>query len=618
MNKLRIIFLMLVLAVSCTKPDDNKEGVSKAITPYNLLNEGGHKVNSHKGATGNSILTFVGDSYVTPGKSSLELEMTVYPRFLKTNDGRYLMAYHDGIYNIESGSTTWSGRNSYLAESTDMKNWTVIKKIFPSQTNVQSMYGDKIITRSYSGTFLARMADGNIIAASAYMGNYDARHRLLDNGLAVKISKDEGRTWSMEQRLNVGMNWEPCVQVLPENSNHPGRVIIYYTDSCPYIDAGANAWKSAIISTGVSYIYSDDNGITWHPDDLLNNHLHAYRYKRDENATWKVYTDQMPGVIQLNDSKQLVGVSESNMAKCSSTVTDYWIGVHYGEKDGTWGEPDAEAVMPKEKVYPFKGCAPAIHQFASGETLISYNYNVDGSNNRFIIRLADETAHNFGEQIKVFEAQPAGGHGFWGESLIDNHILLAAVGGHGGSAGRGYYMQIGQYYLNHNISAASYPVKVDGSNEEWKTTDEALFVGSAGPCHATLRFSSDGTTLYGLAEVDASGSDSGDCVNVYFASREEDSLSENDRWLKVSADGFVRSSYYNGKAWYTDSETLAVAKTCKGEGFYVVEFSLSVASLPVSDGAVKVNYSCVDSKDGTQAIYPVTGTETAKWIELLL
>ena len=96
---------------------------------------------------------------------------------------------------------------------------------------------------------------------SEYRGLTDFRHRVKDNGLAIKTSSDEGKSWTMEKRINVGTCWEPRPLVLPS-----GRVIIYYTDSCPYIEG---VWSSPVISSGVSYIYSDDNGKTWKPDKPL-------------------------------------------------------------------------------------------------------------------------------------------------------------------------------------------------------------------------------------------------------------------------------------------------------------------------------------------------------------
>lgn len=614
----RYLYVLSILAlVSCNKEEQNQPAPSVSVTPYNQLNSAGHTLNSHAGQTSNSTMTFIAGTYVKAGVNELNLEMPVYPRFFKTNDGRYLMFYHDGFYTASTQKSTWSGRNCYLAESEDMINWKFIKKLFPQQNNVQSVYGDRVINRSYSGSFPARMADGNIIVASAYMGNYDNRHRLLDNGLAVKISSDEGCSWTMEQRLNIGMNWEPCVLVLPEDSPHPGRVIIYYTDSCPYIDAGADAWKDNIISSGVSYVWSDDNGKTWQPQDLLDDHIHAYRYKRDENAKWKVYTDQMPGVIQLNGTHQLIGVSESNMAKCTSSATDYYIGISYGEKDGGWGTPDADGNMPREKKYDFKGCAPAVHQFTSGETIFTYNYNVDKDGNRFLLRIGDETGHNLGNEMRVFEDCSGAGYGFWGESLIDNHIVLMGIGGTGGTTGRNYYMQIGQYFLNHNIAASGYPVKVDGSNDEWKTSDEALYAGSGTKARATLRFSCNGGVLYGLAEVEASGAVNEDCINVYLSNPSADALSENDRWIMISSDSSIRSSYYNGKAWFADSDVNSYVVS-KGDNCYIVEFGIPMSLVPAGNNAVKVNFSINDSVDGTQYIRSVTSKETSNWMKLML
>lgn len=602
-----IISACVLLCAGCEKNPSHDDSPAQ-VTPYYKLNKGDDAVDSHAGATDRSMLTFVGGSFVAPGSESLKLEMPVYPRFIKTNDGRYLMFYHNGTYNYDTGSVSWAGTYCCYAESADLKKWTYVKEVFPIQEKVNSVaYGD-VFTRTYAGPHPVRLADGNILVVASYRNSGDFRHRVKDNGLAVKISRDEGRTWSMEQRINVGTNWEPRPIVLPS-----GRVIIYYTDSCPFIE---KVWSQSIVSSGVSYIYSDDNGVTWKPDNPLDNHLWAFRQLRDEKNGVRCYTDQMPGVIKLNGSNRLVGCGESNMAKCSDSNTNYWISLAYSEEDGTWGDPDASGVMPRERCNAlFKGAAPTIEQFTSGETVLTYNSS-DGKSNVFRMHMGDHQARNWGDQMDVFFGSNNEKYGFWGSVLCDGHIMVAGVGGSGGgSQGKGYKMKIGHFYLNHDISASSHAVNVDGDNADWKDTDQALFVGSDSDLHATLRCSASGGRMCFLAEVDAEQATEADYIGVYLASASGHELAAGDIYLKISPKGESRFCTFK-KGWFTEDLSVQTASKI-GEDCYIAEFSLPLSVLPKGE-RVKVNFAVSDNKSSVQSLLPTLVTDTSKWLEIKL
>ena len=597
------------------------DGGASGITPYNLLNEGEDPDAPRN--TEASVLTYVGDSYVQLPQEVTEMEMPIYPRFIKTSDGRYLMFYHAG--NTDS----WAGTNCAIAESPDLKNWKFVRQIFPIQRNVQGHY-DNLITRYYAGAHPLRLADGRLMAVASYRGGTDMRHRLLDNGLAIRFSSDEGASWTQEIRINVGTNWEPRPLLLPS-----GRVLIYYTDSCPFIDKGI--WDSAIVSSGVSYIYSDDNGRTWLPEDPLNEHLHAFRQLRDTKDGQKVYTDQMPGVICLKGSGGvLVGTGESNLAKCSSSTSNYWVCLAYSGPDGDWGSPDSDGNMPPDRINAaYKGAAPTIEQFPSGEVVLTYN-----NNNIFYMRLSDDTARNFGEQERFFGTTGIMGRGFWGSCLPDGHILVAGVGGSGGASGLGYPLQVGQYYLNHDIYAAAHSVKVDGNNREWPRSGQALFVGSRDSMHATLRASVSGGRLYFLAEVENPSWKAGASepyLSVYLSASDSDGLSEGDLNLKLSFDGKVRTSEWH-PGWF-NADIDAACSVRAGDGWTLAEFSIPLSALPSASGssavstssgstassvassalapgpALRLNFALADH-DGLQSVRPVADPSPSLWPSL--
>ena len=58
---------LLMLASGCLKDPAEESAGRVSITPYYLLNEGGHETNSHATRTGNSSLIYVGGSCVLAG-----------------------------------------------------------------------------------------------------------------------------------------------------------------------------------------------------------------------------------------------------------------------------------------------------------------------------------------------------------------------------------------------------------------------------------------------------------------------------------------------------------------------------------------------------------------------
>ena len=592
-----LILSACVLLLSCGhKADTPADGGPSGITPYYRLNQGEDLSLEHN--TDLSVLTFVGDSWILAGRDATQMDMPIYPRFIKTTDGRYLMFFHAG------NASSWAGEYCAYAQSSDLVNWSFCRQIFPINRNVQGHY-DNVITRYYAGAHPLRLADGRLMVVASYRGSADMRHNLLDNGLALKFSSDEGESWSQEVRINVGTNWEPRPLLLPG-----GRVIIYYTDSRPYVE---NVWNSAIVSTGVSYIYSDDNGKTWLPDDPLNNHIGAFRQLRDSKNGQKVYTDQMPGVICLKGNSILVGTGEANQAPCSSTSTNFHISLAYSGPDYDWGSPDADGNLPADRVNAaFKGAAPTIEQFPSGEVVLTYN-----NNNTFYMRTAGESARGFSDEERFFGTEGIMGRGFWGSVLPDGHVLVAGVGGSGGASGLGYSLQVGQYYLNHDIYSASHPVTLDGNNGEWPSSGQALFVGSRDKMHATLRSSVKDGRLYFLAEVEnpswTHGSPSA-YVSVYLASSGSGVLADGDLCLKLSFDGSVRASKWQNGWRNASAEVPCSVK--EGTDWSLAEFSIPLSACPSGAAeSLKINFGVGDSIS-LQSVLPIADTSTQKWLTL--
>lgn len=321
------------------------------------------------------------------------------------------------------------------------------------------------------------------------------------------------------------------------------------------------------ISTGVSYIYSDDNGNTWMPDDPLNNHLFAYRRLRGQKnasgSVYNVYTNQMPAVIQLSGRKQLVGSGSS------------------------------------------------LIQFTSGESYIAYS-----DNNVFYMRSGNENALNWSNAAIVFNRSDPiyASNGFWGRLHCSNHVMIAGVGGAGGADGKDYTLQVGQFYLNHNITASIHSVTVDGDNGEWPDSGEALFVGSNGNMHATARFSVKNNVLYILAEIENSSLSDSDYFRLYFSNPSASNVAAEDKYIQIMPQGDLSQKNLSTSSIWEDAALGATANVTKGSDFYFAEISVPLASLPVNGSALLVNLSANDSLDGVQFILPMgTNVSTTSW-----
>jgi len=586
-------------------------------TPFTELNRGDDELNSHSGQTSRSVFTFVGGSYQELRSDITKTETPIYGRIIKTNDDRYLLFYHYA-YAGES-SIGWSGNMCAFLESRDLIEWTHCGMIFPRESGLVSEYDGKTYARATAGPDVVRLKDGTLIAAAIYHTNVDFRHRTRENGLVIKRSTDNGTTWSNAQYINVGTCWEPHPVQLSS-----GRVVIYYTDSCPYIEG---VWTNNAVSSGVSYIYSDDNGLSWKPDEPLDkvNHLLAYRSVRAyKNGTY-CYTDQMPVVVELNGTKTLFGVAES-MTSSPDASDQYVIRTAKSDADGSWGVPDSKGVLPSVRNDNFAtGASPFVVQFVSGETVVLYN-----SSSKEYFRFGDEKAENFSAQVNLFGATSKTypkGYGFWGSLYADDHQMFLVTGGEGGTVsggkGSGFFLQLCRFCLNHNIQASIHPVVLDGNNADWKKTDQALFAGSGsatqtyeklgvGNMHSTFRCSKSGNKLYMLFEVEDSALKSGDYVSVYFADPSKVSISAGDIFLKQMLGGGLVQERYTAANAKSAADLGAEALVGRGNGCYLVEMSIPVSSLPGSK-SVLVNLAVNDGIDGLQSINPTSSASTAKW-----
>ena len=563
------------------------------------MNKGESEINSHADMLDRSVLSPIGGTEIKLGESVTKDSRPVYPRFIRTDAGDHLLFYHTGV-TTSSGGTSWAGNECQYLRSADLINWTWEKKLLSAYAITDC--AGKSNKRVYAGANMAKLANGNIllVASTRAVSNY--RERNADNGLAIRISHDNGLTWDAEQIVYVGTNWEPMPVVLPS-----GRIHIYYTDS-KKLSEGAFGTGKEVISSGTSYIWSDDNGKTWNGgSNNAAEHLLSFAQVRYEYGSQLIMTDQMPAVIALNNSNKLAAAAESFIGGANYTSH---ISLAYTDETGSWGTPDSRGVLPKDRNDNFiLGSAPYLVQFPSGESVLAYNRN-----SVFYMRQGNAEARNFGDELRVFNASSS--DGFWGTLYcIDSHSMVAGIGGSGS------VMQVGQFYLNHAIKASEHAVTADGSNKDWNETDEALYICQLEKAKASLRCSKTGGYVYFAFDVADENVSENDYVSLYLSDASETSLSSTSIRLRASCKGLKDFCKYNGNTWTsanTDIEASArynattnnSSDTDKG---YVVEFAIPASALPISAGKLLVNASIHD--EGSDAsIVDASGTSTNKWM----
>ena len=599
------LILTAVLLLGCSKEPKGEGGGSStqtgtrqtlSIVSIDEVNQGVSEINSHEDMVSKSILSPIAGTYVQLDKSVTQEENPVYPRFIKTDAGDYLMFYH-------YGTTSWAGNECEYMRSPDLVNWTWEKKLF-SVFPITDCAG-KSNKRAYAGANMVKLANGDILVVASTRAVSNYRDRNADNGLAIRISSDNGRTWGEEQIIFVGTNWEPMPVVLPS-----GRIHIYYTDS-KKLPEGAFGSGNEVISTGSSYIWSDDNGKTWNGgSNNASEHSIGFAQVRYEYGSQLIMTDQMPAVIALNNSTRLAAAAESFIG--GQNYTSY-ISLAYSGENADWGEPDGRGVVPSDRVDKFiKGCAPYLVQFPSGETVLSYN-----ENNTFYMMQGDARTRNFGAARKVFDKDLTTGKGFWGTLYCpDAHRMVAGVGGSGG------VLQVGQFYLNHAIKASSHSVTMDGNNTDWKNADEALYICSLGNAKAVVRCAKDAENLYFIFDVKDAEISKDDYVQLFLSDPSKTMVGGHSIRVKASYAGFKTSGTYAGGWKESDTGAKAVASYDGTPGYnsdvdngYIVEISVPLSSLDIADGKVLMNASLFDIKNGGEdAITSTAGKSTENWI----
>lgn len=562
-----------------------------SITAFENLNRGTAVVNSHAASDvlARSSLKLNYRSYISMGTTELGSAVTTphYPRIRKMRNGNYMLVVNQNQH----------GGSCYYTVSSNLKLWEPRGKVFSSEGITDLTYGNSN-TRMFATTDLVVLANGDILAAASYRANTGGYTTMpKDAGVMLRRSTNNGTSWSEPVQIYQGVNWEPYLLQLSS-----GEIHCYFTDSSR---TGAVAKD-----TGTVMVVSKDNGNTWTPSF---GSAPYYVIRSSYQTTYKdapitCYNDQMPSVIQLNETGELAAAMET-----ARPVSDYDISFAYSGEDGEWTLLNPDQTGPEDRVNKsFQGAAPYLGQFTSGETVLSY------SNMR--IKMGNAKARNFSSD--VYAPLSGFGSGFWGSTHVaDGHQIIVTIPNT--SAGT---IMLARLALNHNIAATSRSVVVDGSGSEWANTDEALFVGEKSQAQATLRCSSGGDNVYFLVEALDRDIQSGDYATIYLAPvTTGNTLTANQTFrIKVSSAGLVSSEVYTGSGWKdSDSGVTVKAKSenkKNDKSGYIAEISIPRSALTVTSGALLVNFALYNIDEGTagseDSIAATSSTNTSKWIKL--
>ena len=119
-----------------------------------------------------------------------------YPRIKKLKDNTFLLIYqqgpsaHDVYYALSRNFITWQNADEQLFAKTDMKQY-------------ESDVDDRVL---FSADAIV-LDNGDILAFASFRLNKGYRLNPLNNGIMMRRSADNGKTWSATQIIYRGTTW---------------------------------------------------------------------------------------------------------------------------------------------------------------------------------------------------------------------------------------------------------------------------------------------------------------------------------------------------------------------------------------------------------------------------
>ncbi len=605
--------------------DADKSAASTLLTTYNGSNYttkstiASFNLSSEEGSADND------NAYVELDRTTLislnennhaRYQNAFYPRITKVKDNFYLMTF-----NYKQ-----TGQHIYYTTSTDGKTWAEPKVLYGStwaQNKVTYTYGSLAGTES---NFYGATADHCVLDDGSILCVY-SRRAMLGYGsneytglhtLEVVKGTVSGNNivWGTPVPVYYGHTWEPEV-IQREN----GDIEIYWSHAAPMINL--YGFDEDRRSSGVAMIVSTDGGETWTPNvgpNDTNNYAGKRIYQYDagmytlaDGRKVNYYSGQMPGVVELADGRLMV-VGETR----SIDRSYHMISAAYSKADGTWNELGLTEAGPKDVNEDiFKGAAPTLMRFDSGELLLTYNANRVGSNMMYT-RLVNKAATDIADAYELNPFYTVGGQdsGFWSHaSVVDSHTAILSMcytkyqgleseivvdeeTGEENNVSHNTTV-IGKVRLNHTIDATKKNMVADGNLQEWKQITDALFVGSmTADVQATYRFAYDDDYVYVAIDRTDKSNNKEDTNYIYVA----------------TANGYVKAEMSYGE--YTLPEGVT-GGTKNASGGRVYEFAFDRAALGLTGDYIRVNPGFTDVATGADdRINGTVISDTSTWLKV--
>ena len=440
-------------------------------------------------------------------------DSTYYPRLKKLSDGSYILFFQNGRW----------GPDIYYKTSKDLASWSEPQLLFGSY---KLPTGD---TRAFATADAAVLQNGDILVVCCYRSFENYTKKPERNGLMMRRSSDNGKTWSEERVIYVGTTWEPYVLQL-----RSGEIEVFFTHCAPYI--ALYGYNSTIRSTGSAIIRSQDNGETFSPN-VTEAPFEAWRvmqcYIGDLNGR-KIMNDQMPVAVELQTGAIAMA--------CETQSLQRTFGISLGYSYDNFAVPlGLTEVGPRDRMTNFiPGVAPYLGQFPSGETVLSYT-----KSSLLRLRIGNEKGKSFDKEILPLEGVSTG---LWASfEIVDSHSLVYVSDYQytPSNDNTDSVLTMGTARLNHAVTGKLMTPVLDGDNTDWKENTDALFLGSVSQAQCCFRFARDEENYYILC----------DRLDEFIAKSEDETLiflttgGKTYYKITVTPEGVSDFLFYNGKSF---------------------------------------------------------------------
>ena len=517
---------------------------------------------------------------------------TYYPRIKVLADGRYMLIYQDGRW----------GPNVYYKLSEDYVTWSEPQLLFAKC----EINGDM---KKFCTADAVVMPDGGIIAVCTFISqdHYTAKNNY--NGMALKRSSDNAKSWSDMEIIYGATAWEPDILLRSD-----GELQIYFTHTAPYIELYG---YQDIRSSGAAILRSYDGGKTWMPDTSASPY-EAWRVLQipvgDYNGQ-PFFNGQMPVAIELHNGNMMVAVETQYLDRAC------YISVGYSRDN--WRDPlgitEAGPADIKEKM--FGGVGPYLCQFDSGEVVLSYVTVQDGL---MQLRVGSSDGHSFSEANSILDGISTG---LWSSvEVLDDHTLGIACDYQPtlSSGETMSFLTVARGVLNHSFDAErGQSITVDGDNSDWRCGVEALFVGSASRAQSVIRVSEDdGRVCFLIDRLDEylSGKDtvqlfvSGDGAEFFRIQLSHNGIEKAERfsggkYTDIGREGIECATFVGG----------SVGDDTDKDSGCVIELALSKSMLGIVSDCISVNV-IMNNTDKNETVRdelsPVKISDPGTWIKI--